>query len=77
MRVISIHAAQTFKPIEFTIIIETQEEIENLEYLALANISVPDAVEKFEPKANVIILKDLLKQIKNEIEEYGYTTPNN
>lgn len=77
MRVISIHAEQTFKPIEFTIIIETLEEVKALYALSQCNITIPNVVKEWDREANVDIIKNLLDSIIDEINEHDYTTPNN
>lgn len=77
MRVISIHAEQTFKPIEFTIIIETLEEVKALYALSQCNITIPNVVKEWDKEANGDIIKNLLDSIIDEINEHDYTTPNN
>ena len=60
---------ETFKPIEITVTVETEEELQNLLYLTRANVGVPAAVESWEPKASQGVQVSILKALSGAVRE--------
>ena len=67
MKVTNQNQKLAFQPKVITILIETEEEFESILALTLCNVSVPDAVKKFEKQANKTIIENLLDSIHNSL----------